>query len=276
MNYAGGAFRYAFKNFIFLFLFALLPSYFLAMSTDAENARALFAGLFGEGDVAFTTFFFFLSPFNAHGWPYALVAFVLAAVCLPMLTGFIEKHMRIGIRSLHGLRSRFNHNFVSTLVLLFVFVAVYELWALIAAGLLYAETLLFGGVASAVIVVCTFAGLAALVCYLASLVLLWLPSLQITGYAFMDALACANALYSAVRGRLFCSVTVPALVGLVVQFVSLVLIPARLEAVDFLVRELVFLILLLYFAALMFVAYFAASGEERQDLVKNYGSEGRF
>lgn len=114
------------------------------------------------------------------------------------------------------------------------------------------------------------------VCYLASLVLLWLPSLQITGYAFMDALACANALYGAVRGRLFCSVTVPALVGLAVQFVSLVLIPARLEAVDFLVRELVFLILMLYFAALMFVAYFAASGEERQDLVKNYGSEGRF
>ena len=91
-----------------------------------------------------------------------------------------------------------------------------------------------------------------------------------------SALACANALYGAVRGRLFCSVTVPALVGLAVQFVSLVLIPARLEAVDFLVRELVFLILLLYFAALMFVAYFAASGEERQDLVKNYGSEGRF
>lgn len=246
------------------------------MSTDAENARALFAGLFGEGDVAFTTFFFFLSPFNAHGWPYALAAFVLAALCLPLLTGFIEKHMRIGIRSLHGLRSRFNYNFVSTLVLLFVFVAVYELWALLTAGLLYAETLLFGGIAGTVAAVCTFAGMVALVCWLASLALLWMPSLQITGYAFMDALACANALYGAARGRLFLSVFVPALAGLAVQFVCLAFIPAPLEVVDFLVRELVFLILLLYFAALMFVAYFAASGEERQDLVKNYGSEGRF
>ncbi len=276
MKYAGSAFRYAFKNFIFLFLFALLPSYFLAMATDAENARALFAGLAQEGEAGFTVYFFFLSPFNAHGWPYALTAFVLAAVCLPLMTGFIEKHMRIGIRSLRGLRSRFNHNFVSTLVLLFVFVAVYELWALLGAGLLYAETLLLGGIACAVVVACTFAGLAALACYLFSLVLLWLPSLQITGYAFMDALACANALYGAARGRLFLDVFVPAAVGLAVQLASLAFIPASFGAVDFLVRELVFLLLLLYYVSLMFAAYFGASGEERQDLVKKYGSEGRF
>ena len=275
MNFAGGAFRYAFKNFIFLFCFALLPSYFLAMSTDAENARMLFAALSGGGEVTFGSLFFFLSPFNAHCWPYAVAAFVLASVCLPMLTGFIEKHMRIGIRSLRGLRGRFNHNFVSTLVLLFIFVAVYELWALLTAGLLYAETLLLGGLARTAAVAVTFLGMVALVCYLASVALLWLPSLQITGYTFMDALSCANALYVPVRGKMFLAVAVPAVAGLAVQLVCLLLIPARLEALDFLVRELVFLLLLLYYAALMFAAYFAASGEERQDTVKNYASGGR-
>lgn len=274
MRYIGDAFRYAFKNFIFLFFFALLPSYFLAMSTDAGNAALLAEGLFGEGEVRFANFFFFLSPFNAHGWPYAIVAFVLAAVCIPMLTGFIEKHMRIGIRSLHGLRGRFNHNFLSTLVLLFVFVAVYELWALLGAGLLYAETLLFGGAARAVIVLLTFCGLVGLVCYLASLAVLWLPSLQITGYAFMDALSCASVLYVAVRVRLFLAVLLPAAVGLAVQFVALALLSPGLEALDLAVRELVFLLLTLYFVSLMFVAYFAASGEERLDNVKKYGSEG--
>ena len=127
--------------------------------------------------------------------------------------------------------------------------------ALLTAGLLYAETLLLGGLARTAAVAVTFLGMVALVCYLASVALLWLPSLQITGYTFMDALSCANALYVPVRGKMFLAVAVPAVAGLAVQLVCLLLIPARLEVLDFLVRELVFLLLLLYYAALMFAAY---------------------
>ncbi len=271
VNHPCSALRYAFKNFIFLLPFALLPACVLAFAAD-RGGGAFLAALYRGEDLSFAAFFNFLSPFNAHGWPFAAAAFVLAALCLPLLTGFIEKHMRIGIRSLHGLRGRFNYNFLSTLALLTLFVAVYELWAALAAGLLYAETLLLGRASGFAAVVLTFLCLVALLSYLASLAMLWLPSLQITGYAFMDALACANALYAKVRYSLFLGVFLPALAGVAVQFACVLLLPARLELVAAAVRAVLYLVLLLYYAALMFAAYFGASGEARQDEPKKYGS----
>lgn len=104
MKYIGSALRYMFKNFIFVFLFALIPSYFFAMTVDTDNARVLTQELISaDGGVTFSGLFTFFSPVNAGGWPYALVCLAALAVSLPFLFGFIEKHMRIGSRSFKGL-----------------------------------------------------------------------------------------------------------------------------------------------------------------------------
>lgn len=154
MKYIGSAFKYLFKNFIFLFLFALLPSYFLAMSVDIENLAALAeSALAASADFTFWQLFTFLSPFNAEGWPFALLFLAACAVFIPMLLGFTEKHMRIGSRSYKGIAGRLNTNFLPTLVVLVLFMLVYELWALLAAGLVYAVTLLLDGTACFVLAI---------------------------------------------------------------------------------------------------------------------------
>lgn len=272
MKYIGETLRYIFKNFIFLFPFAILSSYFLTMTMDTANMQALFEQAVElDSDFAFIELFRYLSLFKRGSWPFALVCVGVSVALFPMLLGFIEKHMRIGSRSFRGIFSRFNYNFVSTLLFLVILIAVYELWALIAAGLLYAESLILGGIACLVVIFVTLIGLTALMCYLASLVLLWLPCMQITGYGLIDSLSCANQLNAGHRGGMFLSVFLPCLVCVVLQFAALVpSAVAQIEYPLFIVNEVIYLIMILYFCALMFVAYFGASGEERMDVKKKY------
>ena len=273
MKYIGSAFKYLFKNFIFLFPFALLPSYFLAMSINIDNLASLAeSALEVRTDFGFLQVFTFLSPFNAEGWPFALLFVAACAVFIPMLHGFIERHMRIGSRSFKGIAGRFNTNFLPTLVVLILFLLAYELWALLAAGLLYAVTLLLDGIACYVLAVAVLFGANALLAWLASGFLLWLPCMQITGYGFMDSLNFTGQLYARRRGRLFLAVFLPLLAGVVLQFAIAAASPLEsLRIPTYIFLELVYLFLFLYYCVLMYVAYFDAAGEERMDLVKKYG-----
>ena len=194
------------------------------------------------------------------------------AVFIPMLLGFTEKHMRIGSRSYKGIAGRLNTNFLPTLVVLVLFMLVYELWALLAAGLVYAVTLLLDGTACFVLAIAVLLGANALLAWFASAFLLWLPCMQITGYSYIDSLNFSGQLYARRRGKLFLAVFLPLLAGVVLQFAIVAASPLealRIPAYVFL--ELVYLFLFLYYCILMYVAYFDAAGEERMDLAKKYG-----
>lgn len=271
VKFIGSAFQYVFKNFLFIFIFALIPSYFFAMSLDTENIHMLADAVFKGGNLQFQYIFHFISFVNGHGWPYSLVCFAAMVICLPMLLGFIEKHMRIGYRSFKGLAGRFNTNFLSTLIVAIVFFVIYELWALITSGILFGEFCLLSGAAVAVVVSITYFALLAVFCYIASLLLLWLPCLLMTGYNFMDALSYSNQLYSEKKRGLFLAVFLPAAVAAVVELlVAGVFGPQNIRIPVFIIMELLFILLLLFYCALMYVAYFRLTGEERADLRKKY------
>ena len=273
MRYLGSAFKYIFKNFIFVFVFALIPSYFLAMTADLKNLASIAESVAaGNADVEFYQIFSFLSPINEEGWPFALVFLAVAAVCMPLLLGFIERHMRIGNRSFKGIAGQLNSNFVSTLVVLLVFAVIYELWSLIAAGLIYAVVLILDGPVCLALAVAVLLGMAALISYLASLLLLWLPSMQITGYSFMDSLSYSNQLYVPNRGKLFLAVFLPFLAGVLLQFAIVAVSPTEIFRIPaYIFLELIYLVLFLYYNSLMYVAYFDGAGEERVDLKKKFG-----
>lgn len=263
--------QYIFKNFLFIFVFALIPSYFFAASLDLENIRALAQALLSAENPEFLQVFSFLSFVNARGWVFSVICLILLVICLPLLFGFIEKHMRIGSRSFKGIWGRFNTNFLSTLVVGVLFLAMYELWALIASGLIYGSTLMFSDAAGSVAAVLVYFVMLALISYLASIFLLWLPCLLITGYNFMDALSYSNQLYAGKKGGLFLAVFVPGAVsGVVTLLVVGVFAPMHVQMPVFLIEEILFLLLMLYYSALMFVAYFRLTGEERADLQKKF------
>lgn len=152
-----------------------------------------------------------------------------------------------------------------------LFLAMYELWALIASGLVYGATLLFSGIAGTVAAILLYFAMLALIAYIASVFLLWLPCLLITGYNFVDALAYSNQLYAGKKGGLFLAVFLPCVVsGVVTLLVVGVFAPMHVQLPVFFIVEILFLLLMLYYSALMFVAYFRLTGEERADLQKKF------
>ena len=272
MRYIASTIKYLFRNFIFIFIFALIPSYFFAMTLDRHNLISIADEIFAlKADFTFGQIFSYLSPINARRWAFSLVCFISLVVCLPMLFGFIEKHMRIGSRSFKGTAGRFNHNFLTTLWILVILLAVYELWAVITAGMIYAETLFLEGIACYVVTLIIYLAMVALITYISSIFLLWLPCLQITGYNFMDALSYCNQLYVQKRRKLFLSVFIPGLCGVVLQFaVAGLNLAEHLHYLGFVFSELIYLFLILYYCILMFVAYFVMAGAERMDLETEY------
>ena len=163
-------------------------------------------------------------------------------------------------------------NFLPTLVVLLLFLLAYELWALLAAGLVYAVSLMLDGVACFILAVAVLFGANALLAWFASVFLLWLPCMQITGYSYMDSLNFSGQLYVRRRGKLFWAVFLPLLAGVVLQFAIVAASPLEaLRVPAYVFLELVYLFLFLYYCVLMYVAYFGAAGEERMDLVKKYG-----
>lgn len=272
MRYIASTVKYLFRNFIFIFVFALVPSYFFAMTLDRQNLVSIADQIMAlKADFTFGQIFSYLSPINAGRWAFSIVCFVALLVCVPMLLGFVEKHMRIGSRSFKGVAGRFNHNFLTTLWIVIILLAVYELWAVITAGIIYAETLFLEGIACYIVTLIIYLGMVALIAYISSIFLLWLPCLQITGYNFMDALSFCNQLYVQKRGRLFLSVFLPGLCGVVLQFaVAGLNLADRLHFLGFIFSELIYLFLILYYCILMFVAYFDMAGEERMDLKKKF------
>ncbi len=270
VKYIGFALRYLFRNFIYIFAFALLPSYFLAMSIDVRSGELLIREFFsGDPQFEFPALFSLLSPLNPHGWPFALICVATILVCMPMLLGLIEKHMRLGLRTWKGIWGRFNWNFLTTLVLIVIFMVVYELWTLLTAGLIHAEAHLFNGPACSAVVGVTLIALIALACYFASFFLLWLPCMQINGYGFMEAFSYSNQLVAKQRTKVFLSVFLPVIVAtLLVVGVAAACGVAGIYVPVYIIEELMILLLFLYFSSLMFVAYFDLTGEERLDEVR--------
>ncbi len=261
-----------FKNFIFLFAFALIPSYFFAMSVDLRSLEKIASNLLAaDVDVTFATVFNSVSLINGARWPFGLVCLASMAVCMPMLLAFIEKHMRIGSRSLKGLFGRINYNFLSTVVLLLLALAVYELWALLVSGLVYASILLFDGAARFIAAVIVAAGMVLLLSYIFMQVWLWLPCLHITGYSYMDALAFSSQALGSNKKQLYLAVMLPYVAGMIL-ILTAVGVCSRFDIVVpvFVLVELIFILLFLYFNVLMFTAYFDAAGEEREDLKKHF------
>ena len=272
VNYIASALKYLFRNFIFIFVFALIPSYFFAMTADMKNMAEITDKIFAlDADFTFGQIFTFLSPINARRWVFALICFASLAVCLPMLLGFIEKHMRIGTRSLKGVFGRFNYNFLTTLLVSVIFLAVFEAWSVLTSGMIYAAVSLFTGGVRLFMSLLIFFAMVALMCWAATVLLLWLPCMQVNGYGALEALSYSNRLVNERRGGLFLSVFLPALAGVILVLAAAALSDLINVYVPVFVAVFIIVdILFLYYCTLMFVAYFDLTGEERADLRKKF------
>ena len=268
-----GSWKYVFKNIWFLLPFAVVPAVFMALSLDYSSVSTVW-GKFFAGDVSnelranFLELFRAWSFINVNGWLggiYSVLAVLSVIFFMSLLLAFVEKHMRLGKRTLSGIGAQFLNNLPSVTFAVLVYLALYEVWAVVLSAVMFAVSEISAPAtvyAADVLIILIFAFV--LVC-LSTILYLWLPCKQMTGFRFFEAFTYSYRLMVGVRGKLLLSFSI-SLAALFILLCGCSFLPS---AVFHLVGLAAFALLFMNFCVRMEAVYFETDKLDREDLLRH-------
>lgn len=272
MNYTSQTTKYILKNFLYVILFAAVPAIFFALSINEAATRSVLTNLLsGNPRDDFWTIFHAVSIFNFSSKKevlFGLSGIIALIVCMAMLTAFLEKHMRIGKRTLNGLLSKVNDNLIPTGGLLLLFLAIYEVWALILSALWYFVTGIPNVVIAYILLVVVYLVMHFVLIYALSLFYLWMPCVQITGFTAFDALTYSYHLLAPIQTKLVIGQWAVLLICEALIAATVLLLPWGI--VELVVAGTLYTVMILVYAIRMLVVYFDRAQLERADLKRYY------
>ncbi len=274
MKYTVQSGKYITKNFFYIFPFAILPALFLSVSTDHDAIYCAVETLFSGQlkDFHFEHLFHAVSVLNFGSWQSVIsgiLGLILMVACVAMMLALIEKHFRIGKRTFNGIFSKINDNLISTCGYAFLLFAIYELWALILAALLFfASRIAFAPIAYALMAF-FFLGMHVVLIYTIGLIYLWLPCMQITGFKALEALHYSYQLMAPVKWKILVGQIAFLLLTEVLVMICATFLAVGSPAFIVLTSALYALLIMLY-CVRMEIAYFDRDNMERADIRSYY------
>ncbi len=273
MRYTPQSVKYVAKNFLYLLPFAILPALLLCLSTDEDailrTVKALFAGDIGEWH--FVDLFRAISVLSFSNWQsivFGIVGIIATVPCVALLMAFLDKHMRIGRRSLRGLWSKLNNNFVSTCGGVVLLLAIYEVWALLLSAFLFSVSRISLLPVAYAACICIFLAFHLVLPVAISAIYLWMPCMQMTGFRTMEAWQYSYQLMGEIKWKIICA-----------QMLALLVVESAICAIAWFVPTYVafdvlvtvlYAVLLLIFCVRMQIVYFDRDHIERADIRKYY------
>ena len=273
MQYTAQSGKYIFKNFWYIFPFAIIPAFFFALSSDREAIRCavetLFTGRINE--FHFAHLFRAISILNFASWQsvvFGILGVFLIVLCVAMMLALLDKHMRIGKRTYNGLFSKLNDNLVSTAGYAFLLLVIYEIWALVTAALLDLFFMIPNTLIAYILSGFVFLTMHIVLIYAIGTIYLWLPCMQITGFKALEALQYSYQLTSPVKwrllfGQLFILLSVEALICVCACFIPF-------GGLFWLVTAGLYALMIMTYCVRMMVAYFDRDNIQRADLNRYY------
>ena len=273
MKYTFQSTKYTLKNLIYLLPFALLPALFLSISTDEEAIFAVLKSVY-HGTLyqwTFSDLFNSVSVFNFGSWEgvvFGFIGYVVIVPCVALMMAILEKHFRIGKRTFNGIWEKLNDNILSTAWYALLLAAIYELWGLLLAALLFLVSRITVTAVAIVFAAIVYLGMHVLLFFAIGMIYLWLPCMQITGFKPFEALHYSYQLITPVKWKILFSqmaalLSVEVLIGVCVAFV-------RAQFAFLVWTTLLYSFLIMRFCVRMQMAYFDRDNIERADLTKYY------
>ena len=273
MKYTVQSTKYTLKNLIFLLPFAILPALFLSISTDEDAIFSVLKSVY-RGTLTQWTFsdlFNSVSVLNFGSWKgvvFGFFGYVVIVPCVALMMAILEKHFRIGKKTFNGIFGKLNDNFLSTGWYALLLIAIYELWSLLCAAVLFLVSRI-PVVAVAYVFVCiVYLAMHVLLLVAISTIYLWLPCMQITGFRAFEALHYSYQLITPVKwrilgGQMLALLSVEVLIGSCVAFIH--------SQFAFLIwTTLLYSFIMMIYCVRMQMAYFDRDNIERADLTKYY------
>ena len=266
MRYIGETLRYMKKNILFLAVFAVAPAICHALLRDNKTYFDFFLDLWEGTDLSFIKVYRnFSMVVTDHSWM-SLVTVAAYLIFIPLALAFVEKHMRIGSRSLTGLFSGFNSNIISTTLMLFLFLVCYELMSVILSALTVLVGMVFNGLAANAIVTVLILGFYLVMLLIATAFFVWLPCVLVTGYKYSEGFLEALMLIGSNRTKIILSLSFPLVLFNVLQ----IILKVCFGQIFLPVKLIIYFLYFIYYVSLCYVIYFDLSKSERMDKEKKY------
>ena len=262
--------KYIFENIWYVLPFAIVPGVFLALCVDFSSLSTVVHGFFtGNPNIDFVTCFRAWSFLRIDSWLggiYTACAFLACAIFLALILTFIEKHMRIGKRTLSGMLRQFASILPSAFLMTLCYFVFYEVWVVVLSALLHLVSALHSTAVVYILYILVLGLLTMLLVYLSTLAYLFLPCKQITGFGFGDAFLYAYYLLIKVRRPLLLSMLL-SLVVLLAVFIGISFLPVYIFRI---VAVVLYLLAFMSFTVRMETTYFTADKLDREDRLKSY------
>ena len=265
-----GNWKYIFKNLWFVLPFAIVPGIFLALSLDLSAVTSyLRAFISGNPRVGFVETFRTLSLIRVDGWLgalYGVGALLSIALFMAFMLALVEKHMRIGKCTFSGAFSQLGDLLLKALLVTFVYLILYELWALIVSAMFFLIASAHAEVLVYILDVLVFLTFTLAFLYVATAFYLWFPCMQITCFRPFPAFVYAYRLVLKVRWKLVFALTISYFAAILVLFGASFLPVYLFLIVAFVVQTVLFL----SFGVRMETVYFATDKIDREDYIRSY------
>ncbi len=264
-----GSVKYLFKNIWYILPYAILPAVFLTLLLDYASLSELLTAFFtGNPKSDFLLNFRAMSLLRIDllGGIYTVCAFVCFVVCLTLTLSVVEKHMRLGKRTLSGAFTQFGNLLLSVIGYSLAYFILYEVWVVALSAVLFAVSSIKSAVAVCLVSALVFVLFVLALLYLTTVFYLWLPCKQMTGFGNYDAFLYSYRLVSSVRRKLILSLVI--FFAIIASFVTgMSFLPEiAFRAAMFVVFTFAFL----NFAVRMETVYFTADKLDREDLIRSY------
>lgn len=261
MRYVKLTLSYMWHNALYLLMFSLIPALLLGLLTNPANGADFLRDFSMLNE--FSDIFGSISELN---WKSALIAIAVIPVILIFLSamcGCISRHMRRGRYGFDKFFRRVNNNILYAFIILISLIIALQLVALFSSAFTIMWIKFFGngrvGMALSAVTLIVLWGIFLMI---ASLCVVWLPTMTITGLNPIKALAESMRSSKGNYWKLFIAVLLP-----LVPYFG-VAIPLSFFEVT--ARQLVFvvlnLLLLPYYITLMYTAYCDINDIDREDL----------
>ena len=264
-----GSWKYCFKNLWFLLPFAVLPALFLSLSLDFSEISAFVRAFFsGNPKAGFLNYFFTVSIVRVDilGAVYSVCAFACTSFFLAFMLCIVEKHMRLGKRTPNGAFSQLGTAFLFALLITFLYLVLYEIWAVVLSAILFAVASVGNTIIVYVLDVFVFLLSSFALLYICTAFYLWFPCRQKTGFGSYDSFVYSYRLMTGVRWKLVLAFSM--------SFVAAsVLVVGTSFLGEFVFRIACFagfLLLFLDFGVRMETVYFETDKLDREDLLRSY------
>lgn len=273
MNYTTQSSKYIFKNFFYIFPFAVIPAILFSLSTDEVAINAVLKAFFNGGldEWTFNELFRSISMLNFASWQslvFGIIGILVVVPCVALLMAMLEKHMRIGKRGLSGIWGKLNDNLLSTCGYIVLLLLIFELWTLLTAAILYFVSMINVSVVAYVVIAVFYFLLHFLLLYAIGTIYLWLPCMQITGFGAFEALQYSYQIFSPVKWstlweQYFLLLLAEILISLCALFI-------QGKIVFFVLTSVLYMFITLFYCVRMQIAYFDRDNIEREDLKYYY------